>query len=87
MAALEMTSEIADPHQDALIRQLLAWAADRPRTYGEAMEAWGTFCPGMPVWEDAIDLRLVEVAVERGVRTAEREVRLTNRGRALLDTA
>ena len=28
-----------------LTEQFLAWVADRPRTYAEAMEAWRSTCP------------------------------------------
>ena len=38
---------------DALIAELLAWIGDRPRPYGEVLEAWRTSCPRLPVWEDA----------------------------------
>ena len=34
--------------------QLLAWIAERPRTYAETMEAWKTSCPRLSVWEDAV---------------------------------
>ena len=79
-----MTQPRPIPPDEALTCQLLAWAAERPRTYGEAMEAWGTHCPGQPIWEDAADARLIEVAGGDGGRTSERPVRLTAAGRALL---
>ena len=66
---------------DALVRELLDWAAERPRTYGEAMEAWSTHCSGHPIWEDAIDAGLIEVAATPGARTADRRVQLTAKGR------
>jgi len=68
----------------ALTRELLAWAAERPRTYGEAMETWSTFCPGWPIWEDAFDARLIEVVAAPGARPAERPVRITAQGQAFL---
>jgi DNA-binding PadR family transcriptional regulator len=68
---------------DALILQLISWVADRPRTYGEAMDAWKTSCPRMPVWEDAVSNGLVRVEGTGSMR--ERSVRLTQQGRALLD--
>jgi len=68
----------------ALTLQLLSWAAERPRTYGEAMETWSTFCPGWPIWEDAFDARLIEVVATPGARTADRPVRITPQGRAFL---
>jgi hypothetical protein len=46
---------------DAPTLELLAWVAERPRTYGEAMEAWRTHCPRLTVWEDALLAGLVQV--------------------------
>ena len=56
--------------------QLLAWIAERPRTYPETMEAWKSSCPRLTVWEDAVADGLVEV--ERG------NVLLTAAGTSLL---
>lgn len=67
---------------EALTRQLLAWAAERPRTYGEAMDDWRTSCPRLPIWEDAVDARWIEVVAQPGARPADRAVRLTPAGRA-----
>ena len=39
----------------ALVNDLVAWVAERPRSYRETMDAWRTSCPKLPVWEDAID--------------------------------
>ena len=61
---------------DAPTLQLLAWISERPRSYAETMEAWASHCPRLTVWEDALAAELVAVAV--------RDVRLTDRGRALL---
>lgn len=77
----------ADPPAEALVRQLLGWVAERPRTYEEAMDAWQTSCPRLPVWEDAVDGGLIEVAAAPGVRTSDRPVRVTERGRAFLRTS
>lgn len=79
-----MTRPKSEPFSQAaaLTRQLLDWAAERPRTYGEAMETWSTFCPGWPIWEDAADARLIEVVTASGLRTADRPVRVTAQGRA-----
>ena len=41
--------------------QLLAWIAERPRSYAETMEAWQTSCPRLAVWEDALEDNLVRV--------------------------
>ena len=62
--------------------QFLAWVADRPRDYREAMEAWRSTCPRLSTWEDAIIEGLVKVNGD-GVRS----VTLTSRGRAVLDHA
>jgi hypothetical protein len=40
---------------NALTAQLLAWIAERPRSYAETMEAWRTTCPRLTIWEDAVD--------------------------------
>jgi hypothetical protein len=68
---------------DALTLQLITWLADRPRTYGEVMEAWTTTCPKMPIWEDAVSEGLVRVEGVGSMRS--RSVILTSRGRALLN--
>ena len=68
----------------ALVLELLAWVAARPRTYGETMEAWRTSCPRMPVWEDAVTNGLVSVVPAPG-GTREHAVRLTIAGRNFLD--
>lgn len=56
--------------------QLLAWLAERPRSYAETIELWKTACPRLAVWEDALADGLVRV--ERG------QVLLTAAGRELL---
>jgi hypothetical protein len=60
-----------------LTLDLLAWLARRPRSYAEAMEAWRTSCPRLTIWEAALAAGLVEVAGDA--------VRLTSRGRDMLD--
>jgi hypothetical protein len=70
-----------------LTAQFLAWAACAPRTYGEAMAAWRTSCPGLPVWEDALDGGLVRVEPVPGASMAASLVVVTPRGRALLADA
>jgi hypothetical protein len=64
--------------------QLLSWVANKPRSYGEAMEAWRTSCPRMPIWEDAVSDGLVAFDGNSGMKT--RAVVLTDRGRAMLET-
>ena len=71
----------------ALTIQMLAWVAGRPRTYGEAMEAWRTNCPRMPIWEDAVSGGLVEIQPVGGAGMNGSAVRLTDRGRNLLRDA
>jgi hypothetical protein len=61
---------------DALTIQMLAWLAERPRTYEETMEAWRTSCPRLSIWEDACCKELV-----KGGST----ITLTDRGRAMLE--
>jgi hypothetical protein len=61
--------------------QFLAWVADRPRTYTEAMDAWRSTCPQLSVWEDAIIAGLVQIESGNG-----RPVTLTPQGRAVLTT-
>lgn len=68
----------------ALLLQLLAWVDARPRTYGETMDAWRTACPRMPIWEDATDGGLVEIAAGDGAGFHRSIVRLTASGRELL---
>jgi hypothetical protein len=62
------------------ILELLAWIADEPRAYPDAIEVWRTNCPQHAVWEDAIDGQLIEV-VRSG---SESNVVVTARGRAAL---
>jgi hypothetical protein len=45
---------------ESLILDLLEWVAVTPRPYGEVMARWRTSCPRLPVWEDAVDLGLVQ---------------------------
>jgi hypothetical protein len=45
---------------DSLVLDLLEWIAKAPRTYRQTMDAWRTSCPRLPVWEEAVDRRLVE---------------------------
>jgi hypothetical protein len=77
-------SELSMP--SALMIELLEWLAARPRTYSETMEAWRTSCPRMPVWEDAIGGRLVQVVHNQGVDMNESSVKLTPLGWTILDS-
>ncbi|HEX4556560.1 MAG TPA: hypothetical protein VH249_21400 [Xanthobacteraceae bacterium] len=66
----------------ALTLQFLAWVAERPRTYADAMDAWRSTCPRLSIWEDAILDGLVEFD-GAGTRNQSRVV-LTRRGHARL---
>jgi hypothetical protein len=64
-----------------VLLQFLEWVADRPRNYGETMDAWRTSCPRISVWEDALIDRLV--TAEDVIQGGQSEVRvvLTRAGR------
>ncbi|MBX6744404.1 MAG: hypothetical protein IRY87_20400 [Acetobacteraceae bacterium] len=73
---------------DLLMRQFLAWVAERPRSYAEAMEAWRSNCPRLSVWEDALDGGLVCLDGQAiGPGTGDMRVVLTPRGRDRLGAA
>lgn len=38
-----------------LVLDLVEWIGDRPRPYDDVMAAWQTFCPRLPIWEDALE--------------------------------
>jgi hypothetical protein len=61
--------------------QFLEWLSDRPRTYGETMDAWRTSCPRLSIWEDALSAGFVRLGQGR---FRERQVIITPRGRSLL---
>ncbi len=61
--------------------QFLEWLLERPRTYGETMDAWRTSCPRLSIWEDALSAGLVRLG--HGA-FRERQVTLTARGRSIL---
>jgi hypothetical protein len=66
----------------ALTLQFLAWVADGPRTYAQAMEAWRSTCPRLSIWEDAILDGLI--AFDGGATRNQSRVELTAKGRAML---
>ena len=70
------------PSPSLIMLQFLTWVADRPRSYTQAMEAWRSTCPRLSVWEDAIIEGLVRIEND-----THRTVGLTERGRAVLETA
>jgi hypothetical protein len=61
---------------NTLVIDLLVFLKAGPRPYHEVMDAWRTSCPRLTIWEDAMDLGLVER--EQGF------VVLTEAGRDLL---
>jgi hypothetical protein len=65
---------------ESLILDLLEWVGRRERPYQEAMDAWRTSCPKLPVWEDATQRGLVETTSADGRSL----VRATSAGLALL---
>lgn len=84
-AALEAGSGVGVPNPSAeLLLQFLAWVADQPRNYAEAMEAWRTSCPRLSVWEDATADGLVRLEAAATDRQGSTAVRLTEAGAALL---
>ena len=68
LATLEDMSDGSDT--SALTLQMLEWLAERPRTYGETLEAWKTSCPRLTIWEDAVADGLVRVERRTVVLTA-----------------
>jgi len=77
-------SSAPGPHApSALMVELPAWVAARPRTYNGTMEAWRTSCPRAPVWEDAIMSEFIEVLPSGGGMSGS-AVRITPVGRAVL---
>ena len=69
----------------SLTLQMLAWIAERPRTYGETMDAWRTSCPRLSIWEDASIDGLVAVHHVTGGGQTDARVALTPEGKALLE--
>jgi hypothetical protein len=56
---------LAQPAANAppsLLRELLAWVAEAPRTYADTIEAWRSNCPRHPVLDDAFTNGLVRVS-------------------------
>jgi hypothetical protein len=82
---MDATDHIDANARQGLIRQLVGWAAERPRSYGEAMEAWRSSCPALTIWEDALAEGLIAVEPAPGAATAEARVQITAAGQALLE--
>lgn len=81
---MDASDHIDGQAREGLIRQLVDWAAWRPRTYAEAMEAWGSSCPALTIWEDALAERLIAVVPVAGAGRAGGQVRVTEAGNALI---
>jgi len=71
---------MADTVVEALILDLLSWLTERDRSYEEAMDAWRTSCPRLPVWEDANDRGFIAGEIVNGNWL----IRVTSSGLALL---
>jgi hypothetical protein len=69
---------------EALILDLVEWIAVQPRPYEEVMAAWRTSCPRLPIWEDAVDRKLLIREHRHGVGAT---VHITPAGQALLTAA
>jgi hypothetical protein len=79
-----MSPIVLDSPSGYLTLQFLAWLTERPRTYGEAMDAWRSSCPRLSIWEDAMGEGLIELGEGR---SRGRHVCVTAKGRALLPAA
>ncbi len=76
-----MSAVLETARLQPLVLDLVAWIDAQPRTIAEVMEAWGTSCPQLPVWETACAEGLVaRETVVGGVIAA-----VTPQGRRFLD--
>jgi hypothetical protein len=60
---------MADATVEALLIDLLEWIDTRPRRYADVIEAWSSWCPRFPVWEEATDRGLVKRVRAEGEAT------------------
>jgi hypothetical protein len=67
---------------EALVKQLLDWIGNEPRSYSETLDAWRTSCPRLTIWEDAMSEGLI--ARVAGRTRSEAMVRVTAKGQALI---
>jgi hypothetical protein len=65
---------------DNLVLELVDWVNMKERSYQEALDAWRTSCPKLPIWEEAIDRELLQ----RDFANGRWLVRVTPAGLALL---
>jgi hypothetical protein len=61
MATDAMERQDVVPTVAAPTVELLAWIAERRRTYSDTIEVWKSSCPRLTVWEDALADGLVRV--------------------------
>ena len=64
---MSIDSDARTIENQTLVLDLVEWIARQPRSYADVMEAWRTSCPRFPVWEDAVDLRLVKRVYREGL--------------------
>ena len=76
-----METLLADP-VEALVLDLLEWIGPHPKEYSAVMDAWRTFCPRLPVWEEANDRGFLEHHFDEDRGTL---VSVTALGRAFLE--
>ena len=69
---------------EALILDLVEWVAVQPRPYDDVMAAWRTSCPRLPIWEDAVDRKLLIREHRKGIGAT---VYIIPAGQALLTAA
>jgi hypothetical protein len=67
----------------ASMLEFLEWVRFRPRTHADAMDAWQSHCPRFTLWEDALDLELIQLEANAQACSS---VRLTDLGRAALSS-
>jgi hypothetical protein len=77
---VEKEARMVDTVVEALILDFLDWVKARDRSYEEALDAWRTSCPRLPVWEEANDRGLIVREEVNGTSI----VRVTPAGLALL---
>lgn len=65
-----------------LILDLLEWCDRASRTYSEVIDAWRTSCPRLPVWETAIDEKLLRRGWSQAYGAV---VEVTDNGRRFLE--
>jgi len=81
---MDASDHIDGQAREGLLRQLVGWAAERPRTYAEAMESWRSSCPALTIWEDALAEGLIAVRPSPSGAMASGRVSVTPAGHARL---